>query len=288
MSDCRHDAPNCEPDMGDMQTQRQQLDEEAREELLDQFIDCFFSFEGDKDPSELERRLEELEAAGVDCGEFDVEQGLRQFHERFDEVLEASPQKAGAVKVEKKPSRVRRPLARIAIIAAALCAFVVTAQAAGLDLIGAFARWTSEQFSFVKVDEGEREPERELTYASLQEALDHSGVTERLSPTKFPNGTEFLGVLVRENKGELAFSATYAVDGEAFFISIQNIKNSPHSEVEINNPGLMVHVAGEIKHYIMNDVNQVKATWYNGAWECYIAGEMSVDDLLVMIDSIYE
>ena len=86
MSDCRHKSPDCGPDAGDVQTQRQQLDEQGREELLDQLMDCLYSLDGDADTASIDRCLENLEAAGI-CGEeFDVEQGLRKFHEKFDTV----------------------------------------------------------------------------------------------------------------------------------------------------------------------------------------------------------
>ena len=281
MSDCRHNAPNREPQAGDVQIQRQQLDEQTREELLDKLIDCLYSFEDESDMAALDRCLEELDAAGAKCEPFDVEQGLQDFHERFGDAFESSAQKV------KKQTRYRRPLARIAIIAAALCAFVFTAQASGLDIIGAIARWTSEQFAFVRGYD-EREPNREQTQSTLKATLENGGVTERLAPTKFPEGAEVHDIQVRQETGELFFFATYNLKGENFFISIRAAADVPHSEVEINDPGVEVYVTNGIEHHIMTDVRQNKVTWANGAWECYIAGPLSRDDLIVMIDSIYE
>ena len=155
MSDCRHNAPDRGPNTGDVQTQWQQLDQPNSEELLDKLADCLFSPEGETDIASIDRCLAELEAAGAPAEAFDVEQKLKDFHERFDEAFESSPRDI------KKATRSRRPLARIAIIAAALvCAFSVTAQATGFDIFAAIARWTSETFSFVKVGEeqGSRVP----------------------------------------------------------------------------------------------------------------------------------
>ena len=281
MSDCRHNAPNREPQAGDVQIQRQQLDEQTREELLDKLIDCLYSFEDESDMAALDRCLEELDAAGAKCEPFDVEQGLQDFHERFGDAFESSAQKV------KKQTRYRRPLARIAIIAAALCAFVFTAQASGLDIIGAVARWTSEQFAFVREND-EREPDRKQTQSTLKATLENSGVTEKLAPTKFPEGAEIQDIQVRQETGELFFFATYGLRGENFFISIRSSTDVPHSEVEINDPNVETYIVNGIEHHIMMDVRQCKAMWNNGAWECSIVGNLEEEDMLKMIDSIYE
>ena len=169
------------------------------EELVDRLVDCLYSFEGEPDTDALDRCLAELDEAGAGGAAFDVEQGLRVFHERFDAAFEGS-----GGKVKKQP-RYRRPLARIAIIAAVLCAFMFTVQASGLDIFGAIARWTSEQFSFVKAGE-EKPPHENLAYASLQEALDDCGVTEKLSPTHFPEGAVFSDIRIQGEKMKCLFS----------------------------------------------------------------------------------
>jgi len=280
MSDCRHNAPNREPEAGDVQSQRQQLDEPTREQLVDRLVDCLFSFEGEADLEALDRCLEDLDKAGAVLEDFDVEQGLKDFHERFGDAFESEPQKS------EKNVRSRRPLARIAIIAAALCAFVFTAQATGLDIFGAIARWTSEQFSFVR--EGEiKGPDQKLAFDTLQDALDQCEVTEKLSPTKFPEGTEMTDIrLIREKDG-VVISSTYEFGEKKFYISVERIVGAPHMEVEINEADVEVYEIEGIHHHIMSDVKQRKAIWHNAGWECRISGNLTDEELLRMIDSIY-
>lgn len=282
MSDCRHNAPDHGPNMGDVQTQWQQLDPPNNEELLDRLADCLYSLEGDADIASIDRCLEELEQAGVPGEVFDVERSLQEFHERYTPAFETS---ASANK--KKGSRVRRPLARIAIIAAAICAFMITAQASGFDILGAIARWTSEQFAFVKVDET-KDNHEEGMYRSLQEALRDGKVEERLAPTKFPKGAVLSDLMVRQEKENVAFSAEYTLGERKFHIFICKVSEAPYMEVELNTPDVEVHIAGQIEHYLMADVRQRKADWHNGPWECYIAGDLSREELLLMIDSIYK
>lgn len=281
MSDCRHNAPDRGLKAGDVQTQRQQSDELAREALLDKLVDCLYSFEGDTDTSVIDRCLEELEEAGEVTEDFDVEQGLKDFHERFGTALEQEPKA-----VERKPFRYRRLLARTAIIAATLFALIFTMQATGFDVFGAIARWTSEQFYFVK-DEV-KVPDPKSTYASLQDALDDCDVTEKLAPTEFPEGSELSSVRIREEKDGVLISAKYTMGESAFFIALRKTSDAPYSEVEIENPNIEPYFVNGIEHHLMADVKQMKVAWNNGPWECYIAGDLTREDLLMMIDSIYE
>ena len=282
MSDCPHNAPNHGPNMGDVQTQWQQSDQPNSEELLDRLADCLYSFEGEADIASIDRCLEELEQAGVPGEEFDVERSLQEFHERYAPAFESR-----ASENKKKGSRVRRPLARIAIIAAALCAFMVTAQASGFDIFGAIARWTSEQFAFVKADD-KYDPSPGVKYDSLQEALRESYIEEKLAPTKFPEGALLSDIMVRQEKENVAFSAKYALREEMFRVTIRKTNEVPHFEVEINDDDIEVYLAGGLEHYLMADVKQRKVLWNNGPWECYIAGDLTREELLLMIDSIYE
>jgi len=281
MSECRYDAPNCEPTAGDVQTQWHQLDEKTREKRLDELIDRLYDFEGEPDLDAIDRDLAELEAAGMEFQEFDVEQEWQNFRARYGDALNFGEQEVS------RPTRRRRPLARIAIIAAALCLFMVTAQASGLDIIGAIARWTSEQFSLVKVGD-EKDEHQEILFRSLQDILDEYLVKEDLIPRKYPEGTEFVDVVAKRWENEVLISGTYSLNGEEFYISVRTAARAPNGEIEINDADVEAYSVGGMEHYIMADVKQRKATWNNGAWECYIAGDLSRSDLIMMIDSIYE
>ena len=169
-----------------------------------------------------------------------------------------------------------------------MCIFTLTAQASGWDILGAIARWTNERFSYVIAGTQKDDTPEVKDFTSLQDALDMYNVTNLLSPTKFPSGTELSGVLVKKGDGFTSFSASYTLLGENFFISIREILNAPSTEVEIKDQNVEIYEVGEIKHYIMSDVKQRKVSWRNGNWQCHISGNLSHEDLLAMIDSIYE
>ena len=279
MSDRQH-KPGCELETGDVQTQGHQLDAEPDEEVLYKLIDCLYGSDGEADIAAIDRYLEELDQSQEEPDEFNDEEGLQQFHDQFDKFFEYRLE-------EFKPARKRRPLARIAIIAATMCIFLVTAQASGWDIIGAIAQWTSEQFAFVTSGEVRGEQQEDATYASLQEALNFWGVPEELSPTKFPDGSKVSIVQARKENGRVLFSASYDLDGEAFYISIRKIISRPYGEIEINDQNVEIYKVNGIDHYLMTDENQNKVMWRNGEWECFIAGDLSRSDVVTMIDSIY-
>ena len=141
---------------------------------------------------------------------------------------------------------------------------MVTAQASGFDILSAIARWTSEQFPFVKVDEGMKEPEPTLQYSSLQATLDKHNVSERIAPTQFPEGTELTDIKIRNEKNDIGISATYTLGEEKFFISIRSSAGIPNMEIEINDPNIESYWAGGIEHHLMTDVRQQKVMWRNG------------------------
>lgn len=75
-----------------------------------------------------------------------------------------------------------------------MLAAMVTAQAAGVDVFGAMARWTEDIFSF-----GQIPPDSKVSdnlggetagqeFSSLQEAFDAYGMTEVHEPGWLPNG----------------------------------------------------------------------------------------------------
>lgn len=281
MSDRLHNNPGRELETGDVQTQGHQLDERASEEMIYKLVDCLYSSDGEVDIDAVDQYLEELDQAEEEPEEFDVEKSLQQFRQRFDTAFEYRME-------EIKPARKRRPLARIAIIAAAMCTFIFTAQASGWDILGAIAQWTSEQFSFVTAGDQKDDAPETREFASLQEVLDYGGVSEKVCPTKFPDGTKISSVQIRRKNGGILFSASYDLRGEVFYISVRKSAGVPYSEVEINNPNVEVYLASGIEHHLVNDVKQSKVVWYNNGWECRISGNLNREELVLMIDSIYK
>lgn len=121
-----------------------------------------------------------------------------------------------------KQCRKRSSKRKAILLAAVICVLLtslMTVQAAGIDVFGAIARWTTELFSFGKTEERsglvvdgkwpEIDEEQNLQFASLQDALDFYGVTEIEVLQWMPSGFTQEKVTVEPNGVWLTFSVEY-------------------------------------------------------------------------------
>lgn len=292
MSDCQHQS--CGRTKDSVQTQRQQ-DPEKRERLLDVLTDCLADVEKESDIEELERRLTELDPDEELAENFDVEQSLDEFYRKYPVLGSEVPEEAESGPApKKKHSRLYRNLARTAIIAAILCSSILAAQASDFNILRAIAEWTSEQFRlewniFDFPDSSQVDAKK---YDSLQAVLQKYDVECSLVPTVFPEGTELDTISIREEDEFFLITAEYRIPAGSLYITIR--KNSitgqelkPFSEIEKNETKVDVYSVDGIEHHILTDVSMNKAVWQNGEWECRIAGDVTREELIQMIDSIY-
>ena len=143
--------------------------------------------------------------------------------------------------------RVWRTALVAAIAITCMFAIMVTAQAAGVDVFGAMARWTEDVFSFGRIapdsqvsddpgqetaDQGSESSSAEFT--SLQEAFDAYGMTEVHEPTWLPDGytLDNLNVLAVDDPLLRSFSASYT-DGEGrVSVNVISYEGEPATQVQ--------------------------------------------------------
>ena len=196
---------------------------------------------------------------------------------------------------------------RVGLIAAAaillMLSGMITAQAAGIDVFGAFARWTENVFSFGSVHgngigDAANDPsqapifEQGLEYTSLQEALDDYGISEVTAPTWFPEGYVLTGISIVniEAAGRFILSATYENDGYSLGIEIVHYSDKPAQQVEKTDTIVeSIEIDGITFHFIENTDNHTVA-WATEHYECYIAGpyNMDMDILRKMVYSMFD
>ena len=213
----------------------------------------------------------------------------------------------------KRPVRSRR-IWRAALTAAALAVCIlgcmVAAQAAGVDVFGAMARWTESTFSLGTVrtngiiDEktdvvdddrtnGEQAKDSAHEYSSLQEALDAYGVTEVTAPTWIPEGYEFdrVDVLYIDDPEQLIIVATYYLnDGNPLHISIQSYTDEPNRQVEKTDTPPETFEAEGIMFYLVENTANYTVAWVTNHYECYIEGAkgMEAETLKDMVYSMFD
>lgn len=194
----------------------------------------------------------------------------------------------------KKPvPRPRAWLRRIAA-AAAVTALVVclplSAKAFGWEEIWeVFARWAKETFSFVSDESAEvTEPDAEYDgeHDTLQELLKKNKIDIALVPTWIPDGFELdkTEKVVTPEQG--IYRAIYFKGKEKIEIRIKTYFLPDMYCFEIEEDILEIYVADGIEYYIFKNVDQLRALWATESYECNISGDLSLDEIKMMIDSI--
>ena len=192
--------------------------------------------------------------------------------------------------------RVWRTALVAAIAIACMFAAMVTAQAAGVDVFGAMARWTEGIFSFGQIP-SDSEVSDNLNietagseFSSLQEAFDVCGMVEVHEPTWFPDGytLEELDVTCLADPFLRIFSASYT-DGEGFVsVSIMSYEKEPATQVQkIDGPVKSVEKNGIMFYHIENSVGRTIA-WYSDRYEYYLSSDEGDDILWKVVDSMFE
>ena len=181
--------------------------------------------------------------------------------------------------------------------AAALALVVVgllTAQAAGWDVLGSLGKWNDEIFTFGSLETetptdggpvesipASREPNQQLElipkeiveYDTLQEALDASGITEVKAPTWLPEGFEVVRVnQSRDLNGDVCqVSASFQRQGDILALDI--IKSSSLLTDVEKMKGLVeiTDLHGQTVYIIQNLYNY-SVTWQIGGREFYLSG----------------
>lgn len=194
----------------------------------------------------------------------------------------------------KKSSIVLAPWMRRAIAAAAVLVLLVTlplsANALGLeDLWDIIARWAKETFSFTSsedTDYSEPTPNNQEEFTSLQDALIKSNRDPSIVPTWIPDNYTLDFIFKDVTPVREIYTAVYKNASEVLQIFIQSYMDTDPEKIEITDDLIEIYPHLGIDYYIFSNMNQNKAIWILDSHECSITGNISIDELILMIDSI--
>lgn len=176
------------------------MEPEDRIEALSDYLDQME--EEEFDPAIVDRCLAAMEDLEPEASEFDTEKTLKAFREKHRDLIRGDSD-AGQEQPELKVlpggnrPRKRRLAARIAAVAAVTAAScLLICQAAGIDVLGFFAKWGREEFWFPGTSTAAVSDAAVTgTYTSLQAALDANSITAPMAPNWVPGKAEGFGVL---------------------------------------------------------------------------------------------
>lgn len=191
----------------------------------------------------------------------------------------------------RRRRRLPKHLLRYSLITAAVLAFIVlpvtgvNTYAYSLSALRSIVQWTRENFWF-NSEELPAQANEELAY--LYDALEEHGITERLLPTWIPEGYSLADQSIFELASGNFFYARFKNEKNALFIQISIPSDSTSVQYEWSGENISSYNRNGIEHHIMMNEGKVCVAWTNMSYECIISGDITVDDVRRMINSIYE
>ena len=261
---------------------------------LQNTLRCEMFSEGALDNKQFEMILAEMERRRINEPTRSPEDAWAEFESDYSGRESAySDFVAASVPPEKafhadKQCRKRSSKRKAILLAAVICVLLtslMTVQAAGIDVLGAIARWTTELFSFGKTEERsglvvdgkwpEIDEKQNLQFTSLQDALDFYGVTEIEVPQWIPPEFTQEAIAVEQNGVWLTFFAEYTNNDEIFIIRYNSYISEPPTYYEKSGNLLETVEAGGNTYRILQNVDNYAVVWLTPHFECCIS--MSTD-----------
>jgi len=175
-------------------------------------------------------------------------------------------------------------------VAAAVLTVLLGSTVFGWNFFRAVADWTAETFHFLTGQERQG-PTEENVFRHQRLSVEKK--TEVCAvPSWSPVGAKANGVpreTIRTDR--FIVRAAYTVGTREFTVLITIHDTTPETydvTYQKNTTIEEEYLAGGITHYIMGNTETLSAMWLNGCVEGHIQGELTVEELRQMIDSIYE
>lgn len=197
---------------------------------------------------------------------------------------------------EKTPVKTKNPWIRRMIAAAAVLVLLVsvplTAKALDWeDICTAVVQWAKETFSFVRGDQRNVDgPNAENTrqYNSLQHALEQMDVPSNIVPTWIPEGYVLEKVDVDETPIQQRYTALYVKGKQTYSVCVRFYIESDPQKVEANENIIDTIPTDNNIYYIVSNNDKIKVVWMYDSFECSISGDLTIDEMKQMINSIPE
>ena len=175
---------------------------------------------------------------------------------------------------------------KIAVVAAIVCLSLtvsVSAQVAGLNIFGWFAKWTDEIFTF------ERTNHQEIPDQFMDE-LNSFDIHDVPMPSWFPEDYSFSESHSWQTASCNTVSASYFTeDGRYCGVTVHQFLTARAMEsmvVEKSAEDVIVYTKDGRTFYIMKNIDSYIAVWYDNLLVETINGDMTYDELVKIIQSI--
>lgn len=188
-------------------------------------------------------------------------------------------------------NRIFKTVAAVLAIALVLAVgTTLTAKAFHIDIWSKFASWTKEVFQFAEnpqeTNAAKLEPEYNLELKSLQEALAQQEINERIAPNWLPAGYVHKDLTAKNSPRVRTIYAIFEKEEAELVINIRQTIGVPAKQVEKSDDLFEVYTIGGIDYYIFSNNAKLQAKWSIGEFECVIGGNLTLEEMKAIIDSI--
>lgn len=134
------------------------------------------------------------------------------------------------------------------------------------------------------------QPQEDVQYSRIEDALAAYGITEKVVPTKLPEGLEIetVEVIPFESNNSVNFCALYQSDTNYLTLQVRQLADQHDEKFEKSEGEVNKYTRDGIVHYFYMNMDSNCVTWFNDNLECFIDTDLTADDLTAVIDSIYE
>lgn len=197
------------------------------------------------------------------------------------------PQKS--VEMKKTVYWIRKLVAAAAVIVLLICVPISTKALTIEEVLEIIACWAKETFSFaIGEDPAVSEPmvEDQRDFSSLQEMLQENNRDPSIVPTAFLDGFTLDSIKKLTTPAQETYSARYVSGSRKFTIRVQNYLDGDFQKVEVEDDYSEIYSVLGIDYYLFENMDQCRAFWVVETYECIISGDLSIEEIKFMIDSI--
>lgn len=214
-------------------------------------------------------------------------ESFKQHYLPEEEEIDTAPD----VRERKAHKTIRWPRRLTAAAAAVVIVMFgsMTVNVSGCNIWETVVTWAQETFHFGEGEQSkEKEPNsiNELQYVSLQDVLIKNQEDPGLVPAWIPERYVLSDVIIDVNPVQGVYIAVYQKENQYLKITVRSYLENYPEQIEQSDGFIETYEAWGIAYYIFADNQSLQAAWINGSYECYISGELTMEQLKMMIDSI--
>ena len=125
-----------------------------------------------------------------------------------------------------------------------------------------------------------------VPYASLQDALEQGKVSIALVPAWIPDGYELTNITVEQSPQKKAYKAIYTNGEKNIVITVRDYLDGEPVYVEQSNGLTEEYEVSGVTYYLFSNLEHNRAVWLRESYECDMSGDISIEELKEMINSI--